>query len=120
MKTRTVLMVSALLLVLAAGIFADGMVTRLELFFQAVRRGDTAYVKKELDAGEENINVLNSDGQTALMVAVDAEKVPMVTLLLTYTPDLEIEDPNHQTVFDIAESKGNVVISQALQKARNQ
>jgi ankyrin repeat protein len=120
MKIRTLLVAAVLLLVLGAGAFADGMVTRLELFFQAVRRGDVAYVKSELDAGEENINVTNSDGQTAIMVAVDAEKVAMVTALLTYKPDLNIEDPNHKTVFDIAEQKGNVVISQALEKARNE
>jgi hypothetical protein len=118
MNRKTALVTAVLLVVLAAFAIADGAPSAEELFFQAVRRGDTAYVKNALDSQEVGINITNSDGQTPIMVAVDRQLLPMVVLLLTYRPDLEAQDNNSRTVFDIAKDKGNMAISSALERAR--
>ncbi len=117
MKHRALILVAALFL-LAGSVFADGMMSAEELFFQAVREGNTSYVKNALNTSEVNIDITNSDGWTPLMVATDAKLTSMVILLLGYKPDLEVKDPNGRTVFDIAKDKGNVAISNALQAAR--
>ncbi len=117
MKIRTVL-VAVVLLVLAAGAFADGMSSTNELFFQAVRRGDLTYVKNELDSGRVSIDILNSDGWSPLMVAVDAGRLPMVTLLLKYNPDMSVTDPNGIDVYKLTSDKGQAGITQAIESHR--
>jgi ankyrin repeat protein len=117
MKHKALILV-AILFLLAGSVFADGMMSAEELFFQAVREGNTSYVKNALNTSEVNIDITNSDGWTPIMVATDGKLLSMVVLLLGYKPDLEVKDPNNRTVFDIAEDKGNVGISNALAAAR--
>ena len=118
MKTRTVLVAFSLLLVLAAGAFADGMSSTDELFFQAVRRGDLVYVQNELDSGRVSIDILDSDGWSPLMVAVDAGRLPMVTLLLKYNPDMTVTDANGVDVYKLTSDKGQAGITQAIESHR--
>ncbi|MBN2544440.1 MAG: ankyrin repeat domain-containing protein [Spirochaetes bacterium] len=84
-------------------------------FFKAVKRGDTAFVKEKLDSKQVIINSQDTDGRSAIIIAVDNVDVNMVLLLVTYRPDVvNVKDNKGRSALDAAAEKGNMQITQAL------
>lgn len=109
----------ALLLCVAGVAFGDGMPAQMskeDMFFQAVREGNIAYVKNVLDNKELVIDVTNAKGETPLIVATDNNRLQMVVLLITYKPDMNKKDAAGRTALSIAQQKGYGAIADALKQ----
>lgn len=120
MKTiaRTII-IFTMIMACASVLYADGMVqeSAKDSFFKAVRRGDVTGAKGFLDTAQVSINDKDTDGNTALMIAVDRIDLPMVIALIPYKPTTTAKNNNGETVMNIAEKKGNAQLTATLKNA---
>lgn len=107
-------LVALSLLLLAGGLFADATP---DTYFAAVRRGDDIAVKAYLDSGRAKINDQDTDGMTAIMIAVDNQDLKMVLALVGYKPDPAVTTGSGANLGTISVSKANMQINLELTKA---
>ena len=85
-----------------------------DLFFKAVRAGDTDYVKEVLDDESVDIDVQDDSGMTALMIAVELENLEMIKTLAVYKPSITIKDKKGRTPVTIAAATVNANVISAV------
>jgi len=111
---RTIFLALSLIVLSSVNLVADGMPEPGDTFFSAVQRGDVNGAKSFLDAREVNINDQNTEGNTALMIAVSRDDLNMVLALVPYRPSLDPKNNQGKGATDIANERGNFAIQQAL------
>ena len=84
-------------------------------FFNYVNTGNIEQVKKYLSKGMD-INIQNTSGQTPLMAAVYNNDVNMVQALMSYNPDVNIQDNRKNYPFLYTGARGYLVILKLIYK----
>lgn len=95
-------------------LFGGAVVTEEDLFFKAVREGDTNYVTEVLDEKSVDIDVKDAGGMTALMIAVEMENLDMIKTLAVYKPSITAKDSKGRTPITIAAATMNTKVIDAV------
>ena len=115
MKSRT--LVSILIIVLAVLIVTDNYVTASdkEVFFQSVRSGDYAGVKKLIEEGTD-VNAQTKEGVPALMIASIIGHIEVAKLLIEEGADVNTRDNDGGTALIWASQEGHTEVVKLLIK----
>lgn len=108
--------ISCILLLNGCSSFAKGEEKVNEQLFQAVKQGDTNFVKKLIENGA-NINAQNSNGQTATMIATYHNDVKTAKVLIEAGADVNIRDQMKNNPFLYAGAEGLIDILKLTIKA---
>ena len=113
MKTKT--LVSILILVIAVMIItgSSAIASNTEVFFQSVKSGDYAEVKKLLEEGVD-VNDKTPDGYTALMLAAGAGHLNILELLLLEGADINGRGHSDYTALMITAIAGTTEVIQPV------
>ena len=124
MKTRAV--VSILILVLAVMIISSCATTpktqeeregiNPEIFFQSVKAGDYAEVKRLIEA-EADVNAQDNNGFTVLMLASANGHIDVAQLLIEEGADVNAQDKIGATALIVASRRGQTYIVKLLIEA---
>jgi len=87
-----------------------------QVFFQSVKSGDYAEVKRLIGEGAD-VNAQNSEGWTALMLASDQENPAIAKLLIDEGADVNIQDNEGWTALLWALREGYPEIAELLREA---
>ena len=80
----------------------------------AAQEGDLGKVRELLDATPTLVNAARADGLTPLMLAVQKEDLPMVSLLLRKGAGVNAQDKEGRTSLHWAAVQGNLPITDLL------
>ncbi|PGL67097.1 ankyrin repeat domain-containing protein [Bacillus sp. AFS055030] len=107
---------SCILLLNGCASFAKGEDKVNEQLFQAVKRGETDFVKKLIENGA-NINAQNSNGQTPTMIATYHNDFKTAKVLIEAGADVNIRDHMKNNPFLYAGAEGLIDILKLTIKA---
>lgn len=83
-------------------------------FLAAVRHGQIADVSTALKNHRQLIDIVNSDNETALHIAVSEVNIKMLKTLLQYSPNKYKKDRWDRTPLELAQSKGYTELAELL------
>jgi|GEM_PF-1839374 len=81
-----------------------------EAFFNAIKTNDIDATKLFLAGGMSPDLIKKDTGETPMMIAIGAGKLPMINFLITSGADLNTHDSQGQTLIDLALRQGNTAI----------
>lgn len=85
-----------------------------EAFFNAIKTNDTDAAKLFFAGGMSPNSIKKDTGETPMMIAIGAGQLPMVNFLITNGADLSVNNPQGQTLIDLALKQGNTAILKVI------